>query len=451
VSGAAPRRRRFLPLEIQPGEGRTLAAAAGYSFCLFASYNFVKPLREALGTTTSGIGWLWTGTFVASLLVLIPYWAIVARFPRQRFVPWVHRFFALLFAALFFLLRDEADPALDIAGIALPFRHAAAAFYVVVSVFNLLVITQMWSLLADVFRREQGGRLFAFIAAGSTAGGIAASTACAQAAGFLQARAISPAWLVWVTIALLEAATLCALALARRAPPSAWRPPEPGRTIAARFDAVFEGVRLFARSPYLLWIAAYMFVGLFASAFAYGIQRDLVKHAMDDRAEQTAYYAGINTWTQLAALGGQLLVSAPLLRRAGLAVTLALVHGVAAAGFAAFGAWPELATISASWIALKGTDYALMKPAKETLFTVVSRAEKYQSKSLIDAGLYRFFDMVHGWMFDGLRAGRTLGALALIAALVAAVGILVSRRVAREHDRRAGAIEERAPEATAGR
>jgi AAA family ATP:ADP antiporter len=411
-------RRWFGFVGAREGEARLVAWAAAYSFALMASYNVLKPYRDALGTATRGIGQLWTGTFVVCLVVLVPYWAVVARFSRQQFVPWVHRFFALVFVVSWWLLRDEKR-----VPFALDFVTVAASFYVVVSVFNLLVISQMWGLLADVFQREQGERLFAAIAAGGTLGGLAGSGISSTLAPWF-ARHGGPAGLVWIAVALLEVTTLCAVRLALRSPPSAWQPPERGRTFARHLHAIFEGAKLLVRSPVLLAITAYMFVSLFTSACAYGLQRDLLRLSLPDRARQTAYLANVNLATQLAALVGQLFVARWLLRRVGLGVTLSLLHVVGLLGLLVFGvvarigphgaigvagATAMLYAISGAWIAIKAADYALAKPARETLFTVLSRAEKYQSKSLIDAGLYRGFDMLDGWSYDALRLPGQIG------------------------------------------
>src|SRR5207253_1455858 len=81
---------------------------------------------------------------------------------RAQLVPIVYRFFALnliVFAALY----------------RMPGTHAwvARAFFVWTSLFNLFVISLFWSLMADLFRKEQGTRLFGLVAAGGTLGAIA--------------------------------------------------------------------------------------------------------------------------------------------------------------------------------------------------------------------------------------------------------------------------------------
>lgn len=420
ASGAA-RARRFLGLvELRRGEATPVALAAVYGFCLMASYNVVKPYREALGTSAAKLSNLWLGTLVACTVVLIPYWSLVGSFPRQRFIPWVHRFFEACFVALFFLLRDEK---------ARCFAPAAIAFYAGLSAFNLLVISQFWGFMADVFTRDQGQRLFAWIAAGGTTGALLASLATQYSQDH---HWLAPSALVWPTIVLLELATLCALRLARHAPPSPWRPPQGA---GARLGAAFDGVALFAKSPYLLAIAAYMFVSLYSSAFVYDFQRVLVKAQIADRAAQTEYFAGVNVWQQLVALAGQLFVSARLLATLGLGWTLALLPLAGVAGLATFARHVTIDVIKWVQIGFKGVDYAIAKPAREALFTVVSRAEKYQSKSLIDAGLYRFFDWVDSLLVDALRSSG-MAPVAWITCAASAVGLPISAVLARLHRKR---------------
>jgi AAA family ATP:ADP antiporter len=427
ASGAAdgaPSRRLFGLVELRRGEAVTVALAAAYGFFLMASYFVVKPYREALGTTSKGLATLWLGTLVVCTVLLIPYWTLVGSFPRQRFIPWVHRFFEASFVAFFFLL-DEKSPL---------FGFAARAFYNGVSAFNLLVISQFWGFMADVFTRDQGRRLFPWIAAGGTAGALLASLATQYSQDH---RWIAPAELIWPTIVLLELATFFALRLARHAPPSSWKPPEGA---VRRLLAAGEGLVLFARSPYLLAIAAYMFVSLYTSSFVYDFQRVLLKAQIADRAAQTAFSANVNVWQQLVALVGQLVVSARLLATLGLGGTLALLPLAGVAGLATFARTLTLDSIKWIQIGYKGIEYALAKPAREALFTVVSRTEKYQSKSLIDAGLYRLFDSIDSFFVDGLRGGGMAPA-AWIACAVSTAGLPISALLARLHGKRRPPVE----------
>jgi len=49
-------------------------------------------------------------------------------------------------------------------------------------------------------------------------------------------------------------------------------------------------------------------------------------------------------------------------------------------------------------------EYALSKPAREVLFTVVSREEKYKAKNFIDTAISRAGDASTGWLVSGIKA-----------------------------------------------
>jgi AAA family ATP:ADP antiporter len=417
--------KRFLGvIEIRRGEAAVVAFAAAYCFVLMAANSILKPYREALGTAVQGLSGLWIGTLIACLVVLPPYWALVGSMPRQRFIPWVHRFFEIAFVVFFFLLRDEKTGYFEV---------SARVFYAGFSAFNLLVISQFWGFMSDVFTRDQAQRLFAWIMAGGTIGGLLASSALSWATHL---PGYTPSALVWPTIVLLEAASFAAVAIAKRAAPSTWKPP-PRSDLGSHLEDVAAGAVAFVRSPYLLAIAGFMFVSLFANAFVYDFQRVLVKHAPElaDSAAKTAYFNSINVWQQGIALVGQLAVTSRLLSFAGLAVTLATLPFCAAAGLVTFALHPTLLVIKWVQIAMRGIDYALAKPAREALFTVVSRNEKYQAKSLIDAGLYRAFDSIDSVVVDQLRS---LGAatMAWIALPVTAGGVVLAGVLAGMQKRR---------------
>ena len=73
------------------------------------------------------------------------------------------------------------------------------------------------------------------------------------------------------------------------------------------------------------------------------------------------------------------------------------------AGFSWLASASSLVAIQFSMIATRACEFATAKPARETLYTVVSREEKYQAKGFIDTFVYRGGDMVGAWLFLGLR------------------------------------------------
>ena len=90
------------------------------------------------------------------------YGWLTSRFRRSAFLPWVYLFFVLNILGFYVWFNAQADH-----------TWIARVYFVWLSVFNLFVVAVFWSLMADVFNREQAGRLFGFIAAGISLGGLA--------------------------------------------------------------------------------------------------------------------------------------------------------------------------------------------------------------------------------------------------------------------------------------
>jgi AAA family ATP:ADP antiporter len=67
-------------------------------------------------------------------------------------------------------------------------------------------------------------------------------------------------------------------------------------------------------------------------------------------------------------------------------------------------------------------NFALARPTREVLFTVVPREDKYKAKSFIDTVIYRAGDQVGAWSYAGLGF---LG-LAMTGISIAAVPISIA-------------------------
>jgi AAA family ATP:ADP antiporter len=148
---------------VQPEELPALLAAFATLFCMFFSYTILRPIRDTMGITSGveKLPYLFWGTFVSMLALQPVYGWLTSRFRRPVFLPWVYAFFTanLLVFYLWFNLQQDHT-------------WIARTYYVWVSVFNFFIVAVFWSLMADVFTREQAGRMFGFIAAGASTGGL---------------------------------------------------------------------------------------------------------------------------------------------------------------------------------------------------------------------------------------------------------------------------------------
>ena len=110
----------------------------------------------------------------------------------------------------------------------------------------------------------------------------------------------------------------------------------------------------------------------------------------------------------------------------GVGVTLAVLPFVVLVGFTTLGIWPAAAVIIVAQELRRAANYSFARPARETLFTVVSREDRFKAKALIDTFVYRFGDQVGAWGYAGLGAlGLTMSGIAFVVAPVAGVWIMV--------------------------
>jgi AAA family ATP:ADP antiporter len=392
--------------------------AAAYGFFIMFAYYILRAVRDEISAADRGnLQILWTVVFFVMIFAVQGYSWVASRYSRGVFVPLANRFFIACligFWASLVFMPEAARPWID------------RVFYVWTSVFALFVVTVFWGLVADCFNSDQGKRLFGFIAIGSSLGGIAGSAATA----FLAVQ-VPVFTLLLISCVPLEIASWCAGTLHRNFGTGAVQGTgEADKPLAG--DAL-SGMKAVFASPYLMGIAAFIAFMTFASTILYFAQSDLVYEAMTDRGERRAFLARIDLVVNVLTILFEVYLTARIIKWVGVGVTLALVPIAVAGGFVALGVWPTLTTLVVVQVLYRAGRYGLAKPAREVLFTVVSREEKYKSKAFIDAAVYRGGDLVSGWIYAGLAAvGLTIGSIALIAAPVAAVWMVVAFRIGRK-------------------
>ncbi len=418
---------RALLARLVDARGRELSAtlwAFAWFFSLLCSLYVLRPLREEMGIRggVDKLQWLFTATFLAMLAAVPAFSALMARVPRSRAIPLVYRFCVLCLLAFFALLHLGWAPV-----------AVARAFFVWVSVYNLFVVSVFWAFLADLFTSDQGKRLFGFVAAGGSAGALAGPVIAGALVG-----PIGVANLVLLAAALLEASTWCVGRLSRwardggaaaPARPAALDPAAP--TEASVGGSPWSGFGLVFRSPYLLGIAAQTLLFSLASTFLYFQQARIVAAAIPDSARRTALFAAVDLAVNVFALAAQSLVTGRLLSGLGLSVGLSLVPAVGVAAFLAVAFAPTLWVMGVAQALRRGLHYAVERPAREVLYTVLGREEKYKAKSFVDTVVYRGGDAASGWAYAGLSAlGVSLAGSALAAVPIAGLSLLVARWLA---------------------
>jgi AAA family ATP:ADP antiporter len=429
AKGAKLERMLGRAVDVRPGEGRALLLAFGYFFFVLATYYVLRPVRDEMGVRSGvrNLPWLFTGTFLVSLAIAPLYAGLVARLERRRFIPLIYGFLTLNILAFWALLTaNVATGAL------------AMTFFVWLSVFNVFAVSVFWSFMADLFASEQAKRLYPTIAAGGSRGGFAGS---ATVTGL--ARLVGPANLLMIAAVLLVLALACAMALdraARRgegvAAPAAKQKAEEGeRRVGGGW---LEGLVVIFRSPYLGGVAIWVFALSLANTFAYNMQADIVGRSGLDSGARTQIFGAVDLAANLLQPIVQILVTRLVMQRLGVGVALSVITVVFCAGFLALGASPVLSVLIAFMIAQRTAQFAVSNPAREALFTVVSREDKYKAKNVIDNAVFRGADMGNAWLFNLLHSGMGFGlsTVAFIGAPIAAAWFALSLGLGRAQARR---------------
>lgn len=398
-------------LNVRREEVVPVLLAASYFFCALTALMVLRPAREALGMQRGieTVRWLFMGTAVVTLLINPLFGLLASRLRRLSLIAGVYGFFAASLLG-FYLLMVLAPERIGVT--------SGQVFYVWFSVFNLFITMVFWALMADRFSLEQSKRFFALIAVGGTCGAIFGPALAA-----VLARPLGTSGLLLVSVAFLMLAVGGAWGVARtqpRTPPAAVEG-EPGAPPAVDERAIiggsaWEGFRAVFRSRYLLGIASYLVVFAVIATFIYFTRLQMVAALGEGLDMRTAVFARIDMITQIATLVLQALVAGHLMKRLGVHVALMLLPITVALGFVGLAIVGSLVALVVVEATFRAVQRAIMRPGRETLYTVVSREDKYKSKAFIDTFVYRGGDVI-GAQTEGLlgRLGLGLAGLASVA------------------------------------
>ncbi|HUD57880.1 MAG TPA: hypothetical protein VMQ99_00115 [Acetobacteraceae bacterium] len=406
-------------IDVRPEEVPVLVWCWIYIFSIFLSYYIMRPIRDEMGVAggVNNLQWLFTGTLVGMLLVNLPFAWLVKNLPRSRFIPITYRFFAVnivLFAvALHFATNAQAV-------------WIGRLFFIWVSVYNLFVVSVFWQMNVDLFSSEQGKRLFGCIAAGATVGAMVGSAVTATLALY-----VTPIVLLLGAAVLLEVAVFSVGRLSRLSPtlhrdPRAGRERPEERVIGGREQppeerviggGVIGGIAHALRSPYLLNVSLFMLLYSITSTVLYFQQAGIVSHSIPARGAQIAFFAKVDLMVDVLTLVSQVFLTGRVLLACGVAVTLALLPALSIIGFGALALFPTIGAVVAFQVLRRAGNFAITRPTREVLFTVVSREDRFKAKSFIDTFVYRLGDQVGAWssaLLTMLGGGTSVAAIVAI-------------------------------------
>ena len=399
-------------IDIEAKEVAALLWAFAYFFAIMCAYFILRPVRDdmAIAGGIRAIPWLFTGTFIVMLCVVPFFGALVSRFPRRKFIPFVYWFFIANLLVFWALLQSGVGTV-----------YVARAFFIWTSVFNLFIVSVFWSFMVDLFQEQQGRRLFGFIAAGGTAGTLAGPlVTLSTAAG------IGTYNLLLVSVVFLVFALSCVGQLLKSVDElngrTASKAPSGPSDDEGIDGGIFSGVTEIAKSPYLIGIGIFIALFTWTSTFLYFQQANIIAKAFDNSIERTQVFAAINLAVSTLTILTQIFITGRFMKAFGVRTAVVFLPAVTMIGFALFAYAPTLVMLIVFQVIRRASNFAITRPGREMLFTVVTKEQKYKSKNFIDTVVYRGGDAVSGWAFVGLNRGLglDLSAIAVVCVPIAA-------------------------------
>lgn len=383
-------------LNVRANEWQATLAAFMLAFILMASYFVLRPIRDAMASDWSDaeVSMLWNLQFFISAGIVSLYAWVISRVRFKWVVPLVYSCFALSFV-IFYTLTFQVNSLIWV----------EKAFYIWVSAFSLFNLSVFWSFMTDTFSNDQGKRLFALIAMGASAGAIVGPLIPLTLADDIGLHNL----MLLAAIGLLLAIPLILYITHQKSAGLQ------NQHIKADVQPLnrnwWSGVQALFKNPYLMGIAAFILLYVFLGAFIYFQQKNiLAAYTRPERAEILAIIDWVvNSLTFIMAL----FFTSRILKKCGMGITLALLPIFLTAGMIALAFAPMVIILLLIQIFRRVGNYAITRPARELLFTQVTKDERFKSKPVIDVVVYRGGDAVSGSLFAVLSEGIGIGLLLL--------------------------------------
>ena len=407
-------------LGIKSGEAGLAFAFFAYFFLITAPFYVIKPIRDASFLDELGsrnLPWAYATALIVGLLVAL-HSKIQARLSRSGLVLGSLAVFVLTCLAFWRIFP-------------LGWKWLPLAFWMWANMFVIVLVTQFWIVVNDVFNPREAKRLIGFFGSGGILGGIVG----ALLTGLL-ARPDNATRLLLPASLLLACSALPVLAIFKRqkrngrASASAAIPATEGK---AGFKACLDTVR---GDGYLRLLAAVVLMTGIISTFVDWQSKNIIESWPLARNNLTSFFGFFNAGLLVFSFLLQFLFTSGLIERFGLRLTLLIYPAILLLLSVGIAFWPGILLA----VGIKATDkslsYSINQSARELLYIPVPSAKKYKAKIFIDMFLNRFSKSIGAVLLLGLfllpvRPLITLVSLA--SAVCAAIWIALNLKTTRAY------------------
>ena len=404
--------------KVQKQEVKAVILSFLFVVVLMSAYYILRPVRDAMASdwTDAEVSWLWTLNFFISTAIVALYGVMVSKFRFRLLVPTMYGIFAISFI-IFYALGSvfEDRTVID------------KSFYVWVSVFSLFHISVFWTFMSELFSKEQSGRLFGIIAVGASVGGLIGPSITA----FFSVSLGTDNLMLVASIMLLIPIPIIFYLQSLKSKElnnEVLDIPISNQSIGGN---PLAGFKMFFSNPYLLSIGLFIFLYTGISSFVYFELKNLLSDF--SRSERSVIWAQMDLAVNILAISTGLFATGRIVTKFGMPATIAMIPIIICIGLLVLAISPLLGVVMILQIIRRAGNYAVTRPAREMLFTLVNQETRFKAKPVIDIVAYRGGDMLTAWLFTGLTQGLGLGLAAVaavgagIASLWALVGIYLGK------------------------
>jgi len=404
--------------KVKEKEAKAVIFSFLFVVVLMSAYYILRPVRDAMASDWSDaeVSWLWTLNFFISTAIVALYGSMVSKFRFRLLVPTMYGIFAISFIIFYALGSVFEDRTL-----------IDKSFYVWVSVFSLFHISVFWTFMSELFSKEQSGRLFGIIAVGASVGGLIGPSITAFFSVSLGADNLMLIASMMLLIPIPIIFYLQSLK-SKELNNEVLDIPDSNHSIGGN---PLAGFKMFFSNPYLLSIGLFIFLYTGISSFVYFELKNLLSDF--SRSERSVIWAQMDLAVNILAISTGLFATGRIVTKFGMPATIAMVPIMICIGLLVLAISPLLGVVMVLQIIRRAGNYAVTRPAREMLFTLVNQETRFKAKPVIDIVAYRGGDMLTAWLFTGLTQGLGLGLAAVaavgagIASLWALVGIYLGK------------------------
>jgi AAA family ATP:ADP antiporter len=413
--------------DVRDGEGVTALLLALNIFLILTAYYILKPVREALilGEGSAELKAYLSVVEIALLSVIVPaYGKLVAVLDRRRLINSVTAFFVVCLAT-FYVLGQIGVP-------------LGVAFFLWISIFNMMIIAQFWSFANDVYSKDEGERLFPIVGFGASVGAMVG----ARVAGvFIPRVGVLELMLVGAGVLVLEVVLTNYIDYRER---ERMRMRDHAIPELAATHASSNAFGLVLRTPYLLMIALMLMVHNWVKTTGEYLLGSIVRErAITDLAVTNtadiervigSFYSDYFWYVNAVGLLIQLFVVSRIVRHRGLRFAIMILPCISLGAYCLIGALPLLRAVRVAKVAENATDYSLNNTARNMLFLPCTREQKYSAKQAIDSFFVRLGDFCSaGLVFVGAWLSFSTRTFAFVNAVLVLAWLALAWRIGRAY------------------